>query len=120
MKKLAPIDYVVMIGGPAVFIVIAIIGVRSLLGTAPSTDPVKVLRDGTVSSGMSESEVLSKVGQPKATVTNTNGTTSFRYQHGTWDSERKTFVEEDAYVDFDDTDHVSGVSFESRTPAQPD
>ncbi len=119
MKKLTTIDYAVMFGGPAIFIAIAILGIRSLLGSAPVHDSVKLLRDGAVKPGMTQTEVVSKVGQPKSTVENTNGSLTFRYQHGTWDADRHTFVEEDGYVDFDQNETVSGVSFEARTPPQP-
>jgi len=118
-SKLTGLDYSVMIGGPLIFVAIAVIGIRALLGGQPVIDPVKMLRDGAVSTGMSEHEVLNKVGQPKATIENKNGGTTFRYQHGTWDTDRSTFVEEDAYIDFDESERVSEVSFESKTPSQP-
>ena len=118
-KTLTPIDYAVMIGGPSIFIAIAILGIRSLIVTPDAFNPVKRLKDGMVKPGMAEGEVIKLVGDPKSTTENSTGGFTFRYEHGLWDSDRKTFVEEDAYVDFDDASHVSGISFESRTPPQP-
>jgi hypothetical protein len=119
MKKLTTVDYVVMIGGPALFMIIAVIGIRAMMVAGPDIDPAKALRDGAAVSGMNEKDVLRKVGSPKATIDNPDGSTTFRYQHGTWDLNRHTFVEEDAYVDFDVSGRVSGVSFEAKTPSQP-
>ena len=118
-QKLGLIDYSVMIGGPVVFILIAVVGIGSLLGTQEITNPISKLKSGEVKIGMDESEVLKRVGQPKSTTDNSSGGLTYRYEHGLWDTERKTFMEEDAYIDFDSTNHVSGISFESKTPPQP-
>ncbi|MDR3689282.1 MAG: hypothetical protein P4L46_07885 [Fimbriimonas sp.] len=119
MKKLSAVDYAFMIGGPLVFLLLAVILIRSLLGGTGPENPVTMLREGAVKTGMSEMQVENIVGPPKSTTENPNGGTTFRYQHGAWDSDRRTFLEEDAYVDFDASDQVSGISFESRTPPLP-
>jgi hypothetical protein len=108
-----------MIGGPVLFLLIAWWGLRALAGgTLPDT-PIQRLRDGAVRPGMSQSEVVKAVGPPKVQVERESGGLTFRYMGSTWDTQRATFLEEDAYVDFGSDGRVSAVSFESRTPEPP-
>ncbi len=89
-----------------------------MLGSTGPDDPVKLLRNGVVKVGMSQQEVESKVGLPKYTMDRESGGITFRYQHGTWDVERKQFMEEDAFVDFTADGTVSSISFDSKVPEQ--
>ena len=105
-----------MFGGPLVFLAIAVLGIRMLMGPAPPTQAVQRLRDGAVRTGMSESEVRRLVGEPKGTIEKSDGGYTYRYQRSAWDSSRNTFLEEDAYVDFSASGTVTSVVFDSRIP----
>lgn len=105
-----------MFGGPALFLIIAIVGLRALLGPIPEPHPVQRLRDGVVSAGASEAEVLKKIGRPHSVAERDGGGFSYRFQRSAWDPGRMTFMEEDAYVDFSSDGRVSSISFESRIP----
>ncbi|MFZ4506990.1 MAG: hypothetical protein ACOYON_04750 [Fimbriimonas sp.] len=118
-EPMTPLDYSVMFGGPILFFVIAWFGVTQLLGPAPRVNPVEKLRREAVKPGMTESQVIAEVGQPKSIETSPSGGYSFRYQRGVWNPDRKTFVEEDAYVDFTSGGTVLAVNFDSREPRLP-
>ena len=115
-EPLKPIDWAVVIGGPAVFLAIAWFGLQAIIGPGPAPSPVAELRAGKVRPGMRESEVLRAIGQPTALVENEDGTFYYRYQHSAWRPEDKTPIEEDGYVDFSSSAIVTNVSFDSRTP----
>ncbi|MDX2065796.1 MAG: outer membrane protein assembly factor BamE [Fimbriimonadaceae bacterium] len=114
--RLRPIDWAFLIGGPLVFLAIAWFGLNAIIGPSPTPNPVEQLRAGRIKPGMSEAEVRAILGPPKADVTQEEGKFYYRYQRSAWQSETRTFTEEDAYVDFEVDGRVSGVSFESRTP----
>jgi hypothetical protein len=116
LEKPKPIDYAVMFGGPIVFLLIAFLGIRSLVGPPPPVHAVQRLRDGAVRVGMTEAQVRQAVGEPKGTLDKLDGGFAYRYQRSTWDTQRNTFLEEDAYVDFSPEGAVTAVSFDSRTP----
>lgn len=118
LDKARPVDYLVLILGPALFLLIAWYGIQSLLGPPPTINSVQKLRDGAARVGMSEGELLKAVGPPKSVSSRPDGVT-YRYQHSAWDPERKVFIDEDAFVDVDTNGGVTGISFESRTPEPP-
>ena len=117
LDKPTPIDYAVMFGGPILFLLVAFLGIRSLLGPAPPVHAVQKLRDGVVRVGMRESEVLMAVGEPKGIVDKPDGGFTYRYQRSAWDPQRNTFIEEDAYVDFTPDGTVASVAFDSKIPS---
>lgn len=108
-----------MIGGPLLFMIVAVWGLRQLSGPPANVPPVERLRDGSVRPGMTEEEVVKIAGRPKSVSEGADGRTTYRYMDSAWDVQRGTFVEEDAYVDFDSRGQVSNVTFESRTPEPP-
>lgn len=116
LDKPKPIDYLVMFGGPILFLLIAVAGIRSLMGPPPPVQVVQRLRDGAVKVGMTENEVLATVGQPKGRVEKSDGGFTYRYQRSAWDSQRNTLLEEDAYIEFSAGGSVTGVTFDSRVP----
>lgn len=116
LDKPKPIDYAVMFGGPILFLLVAVMGIRSFLGPPPPVQVVQRLRDGAVKPGMTENEVLAAVGEPKGRIEKPDGGFAFRYQRSAWDSQRNTFLEEDAYIDFSAGGTVTGVTFDSRVP----
>jgi hypothetical protein len=116
-EKKGAVDYLVMFGAPLAFLALAWWGIASLLGPGPAPNAFELLRDGRVKPGMSQGQVIAEVGAPKEVVSRPDGGASLRYQRSTWVPDRKTFVEEDAYVDLDPQGFVTGVAFESRTPA---
>jgi hypothetical protein len=116
LDKPTPLDYLVMFGGPILFIIIFAVGILSLLGPAPPKPPVQRLREGVVQIGMSAAEVRQRVGAPKAVTERADGGTTFRYEQSTWDNARGVFLEEDGYVDFSAGGTVTAVTFEARVP----
>lgn len=114
-----PLDYVVMIGGPLVFLAIAWFGLRAIAGGPSHESAIELLREGAVRVGMTEAEVRQAVGSPKAETQSDDGKLTYRYMRSSWDTSRRTFVEEDAYIDFDASGRVSGLAFDSRTPDPP-
>lgn len=115
-RKLEPIDWAFFIGGPALFLAIAWFGLQAIIGPGPAPSAIQKLKAGVITPGKTAEDVLKSIGNPKATVEKADGTYYFRYERSAWSGETKTFAEEDAYVDFDSTGRVTGVSFESRTP----
>jgi hypothetical protein len=116
LDKPKPIDYAVMFGGPLIFLLIAFVGIRSFVGPPPPVPVVQRLRDGAVKPGMTEGEVLAAVGPPKGRLEKGDGGFAYRYQRSAWDSQRSTFLEEDAYIDFSAGGTVTGITFDSRVP----
>jgi hypothetical protein len=114
LGKPTAIDYVFMIGGPVAFLAIAVWGILWLLGPAPPGNPVSLLKKGAVKVGMTPSQVLEKVGNPKSIEPRTGGGFTYRYHRGT----EEPFVEEDAFIDFSESEKVVNVSFE-RTAVKP-
>jgi len=119
LDKPKPLDYLVMIGGPILFMAIAWWGLHTLAGGGTSETPFERLRNGAIHPGMTQEEVVRAVGPPKAEVQRETGGASYRYMRSTWDTQRATFLEEDAYVDFDRDGRVSGINFEAKTPDPP-
>lgn len=119
LDKLKPLDYGLMIGLPVIFVAFAFFGLRWFAAPPIPQPSVERLRSGAVHSGMTAEEVLHLAGEPKSVTTNEDGRTTFRYMNSAWDSARSTFVEEDAYVDFDPSGRVTNLSFETQTPAPP-
>jgi hypothetical protein len=76
------------------------------------------MREGAVKVGMTEADVLSKVGKPKGIVDKADGGYTYRYQSSAWDPDRKVPLEEDAYVEFTGSGTVSSITFDSRIPTQ--
>ncbi len=111
-----PIDYAVMFGGPILFLLVAFLGVRSLVGPPAPVSAVQRLRDGVVKVGMTESEVVRAAGPPKGITEKPDGGTTLRYQRSAWDAQRSTFLEEDAYVDLSPDGVVTAVAFDARVP----
>ncbi len=114
LGKPTAIDYVVMIGGPIAFLAIAVWGIFWLLGPGPPKNPVSLLKKGVVKVGMAPAEVIERVGNPKSIEPRTAGGFTYRYHRGT----EEPFVEEDAFVDFSESERVVNISFE-RTAVKP-
>jgi hypothetical protein len=118
-EKPTKLDYVVLVLGPLLFLTIAVLGIRSLLGIGGGPHPVERLRNGEVRAGMSEPQVLALLGSPRLVVNNEDGTYILRYDRSEWNARDKTFTQVDADVRFDANGVVSGVAFDSATPAPP-
>ena len=116
VKKLQPIDYAFMIGGPVAFVLLMVVCWSFLIGPRPPMNPISLLKGGKVRVGMSVSEVESTVGSPKYTTTNPDGSEAFHYQGSQWEPSRKVVLGEDATVNFDASGRVSSLSFNSEEP----
>ena len=77
--KLEPIDYLFMIGGPALFLFIAIFGMTKVIGPIPHASPVQRIKDGEIKSGMTLDQVLHDLGKPKEVETHDDGTATVIY-----------------------------------------
>lgn len=108
-----------MFGGPLLFLVIAIVGIRSLLGVG-APDAMTLLREGAVKVGMTEREVVRAVGEPRVVVEKETGGFTYRYHRGAWDVQRNVFREEDADVEFSPGGRVSSISFHETVPPLPE
>jgi hypothetical protein len=112
--KLTPIDWVVMIGGPLAFLLIAYFWLTALLGPPVPPNPIGKLRAGVVRMGMTAEQVERTIGPPREITTRADGGFTYRYYRGT----AEPFVEDEAYVEFGGSGVVTGLSFE-RTAVRP-
>jgi hypothetical protein len=113
---MSALDYLFMIGGPIAFLLFALLGIYWVLGPGPPPNPVKLIRDGAVTTGMTRKQVLDAVGLPKSEVTNPDGTVTWRFSHGA----EEAFVEDDAYVDFGGSGTVINVTVERTHVPSPE
>ncbi len=77
--KLKPIDYVFMIGGPIAFLLVAIFGMKAVIGPIPHPSAVQRIKDGDIKPGTPLTQVLHDLGQPKSVSLNPDGTTTVIY-----------------------------------------
>lgn len=117
--KYGPGDYAFLIGMPILFLIIAVLGVRSILGPVPTPHPVEQLREGFVVTGLSESAIRARLGAPTQEFSREDGSTVLRYSRGVWDTNRRTFVQEDADVVLSAEGIAVRVQFDSSTPPIP-
>jgi hypothetical protein len=101
--KLLPIDWVVLIGGPAAFLLIAYFGITAFLGPAPPPNPIAAIRDQKVKVGQSWSEASQHLGQPITRVDYPDGSFLLRFTRTDWTSVTKdrnaTLMQDDGIVE---------------------
>jgi len=119
LGKATPLEKAFLFGGPIAFLAIAWFMATSFLGPAPQVSTVRKIKEGAVKAGMSEVEVLKVAGEPKGRIDKPDGAFTYRYQSSAWDPDRKTPLEEDAYIEFSANGFVTTLTFDSRVPPTP-
>lgn len=85
-----------MFGGPLAFLAVAVFGVLWIIGPAPPSNPIQLIKDQKVTPGMAQERVIEVLGKPKSVVSLPDGGERWEYHHGTADP----FVEEDGDLVF--------------------
>jgi hypothetical protein len=78
-RKLGPVDYAFLIGGPIAFFLIAFFGLRAVVGPIPQSSAVQRIKDGEITPGMTTAQVLNKLGAPKNLETKADGSATIIY-----------------------------------------
>jgi hypothetical protein len=107
-EKLTAIDYIVMFGAPIAFLLITYFWLSALLGPPIPPNAVDLLRTGTVRIGMTAQQVHRLVGPPRGIEPRADGGQTYHYHRGS----AEPFVEEEAFVDFNEAGVVVGIRFE--------
>ena len=81
------LDYAVLYGGPLLFLLIAWLMIRMLLGPVPKPDALRLIREGKVRVGANAQTVLNVLGEPKDLIEHEDGSITFRYVKTVWDNE---------------------------------
>jgi hypothetical protein len=122
LPRLQPIDYAFLIGGPVAFLLVAFLGIRTLVGPDPRPDPIPLLREGKITAGMTAQQVLDKLGAPNSSVTNDDGSMQLRYTRTDWSGVTKernaTLAQDEGVVLIGPDGRVVTVRFE-RIPVPP-
>lgn len=114
--RLTKIDYLFLIGGPVLFVATAVIGIMWLLGPPPPKNPVKLIKEGAVKTGMSVSEVEQILGQPKEMTQTADGGLRFLYVK----SSETPFVADEGIVEFSATGQVVRVTTDQFQGVPPE
>ena len=110
--KLAPLDYAFMIGGPILFLLIAIFGMRAVIGPIPQPSPVQRIKDEEIKPGMTLSDVLHRLGKPKDIQTRDDGSQELIYTRTVSDGE---LTLEEGVIDFGTSGTVVGTHVDRQT-----
>ena len=117
LPPLRPIDYGFLIGGPLVFLLIAVFGMRAIVGPIPQPSPVQRIKDGEITSGMGYDEVLRKLGKPKEITTAATGdSTTVIYTRTVADGDLQI---EEGVITFDATMRVQEAHVDRQLPTKP-
>lgn len=108
-----------MIGGPLLFLAIAVFGIRALLGPPPELNPVDEIRAGRIRAGMTLDNVVDRLGAPSDLQTKEDGSSALIYRRTGWEQERKEFVQYEATVSLDASGRVIDAKVEKLQPPAP-
>jgi hypothetical protein len=113
-----PVDYAVLFGGPALFLVVAYFGLMAVIGPAPRSSAVVKLHNGAVTIGMTAGEVSGKLGEPSSVQAKADGGETYHYLGSAL--EGGSLVSDEGLVDFDASGRVVGIRYDrSAPPALP-
>jgi hypothetical protein len=115
-RKLQPIDYAVMFGGPLAFLLIFWIGVRGIIGPVPEASPVKKLRDGDIAIGAKMADVQKELGRPTRVQELEDGSFRYIYTKTVYEQETKSDSLDEATIEFTPTGRVMRITFDRSTP----
>jgi len=117
LPPLRPIDYAFLIGGPIVFLLIAVLGMRVVVGPIPPPSPVQRIKDGEITQGMSLDDVVKKLGKPKEITTAPSGdSTTVIYTRTVADGDLQI---EEGVITLDTTMHVVEAHVDRQLPTKP-
>lgn len=114
--KLSRIDYLFLIGGPVAFVLFAVLSIMWILGPPPPKNPIKLIKDGDVKTGMSVKEVERVLGQPKEITITPEGGLKYLYIK----SADTPFVADEGTVEFNSTGQVVRVSTDQFNGVPPE
>jgi hypothetical protein len=114
--KLQPIDYAFMIGGPSLFLLIAIVGMARIIGPIPHPSAVERIKDGEISPGMTLEQVLHKLGQPKEVQTHDDGTATVIYTRTVADPDLQV---EEGVIQVTQSGQVLTTTVDTQLPTKP-
>ena len=106
-----PFDYAFLFGLPIVFLAIAWFGITSLLGPAPPTRAVTLIKEGKVAVGMPIDRAVNEVGAPKDIESYPDGTQGYVYHQGT----AEPFIEEEATLIVSESGVILRIKIEKST-----
>ena len=116
LPDLRPIDYLFLIGGPVLFFLIAVVGLRAIVGPIPQPNPVQRIRDGEFKSGDNLTDVLKKLGAPKSITTNPDGSMTVIYTRTVADGDLQI---EEGVLTVDSTGHIVETHVDRQLPTKP-
>ena len=114
--KLKPIDYAFMIGGPIVFLLIAIFGMKAVIGPIPHPSAVQRIKDGDIKPGTPLTEVLHELGEPKSVTPNPDGTTTIIYTRTVGDPDLQI---EEGIIQVTQSGEVLTTTVDRQLPTKP-
>jgi hypothetical protein len=115
-RKLQPLDYAFMIGGPIAFFLIFWIGIRGIIGPVPDASPVKKLRDGEIAIGAKMTDVQKKLGKPSRVQEMEDGSYRFIYTRTVFEEATKSDSLDEATIEFTSTGRVMRITFDRSEP----
>ena len=99
-RKLQPIDYAVMFGGPILFFLIFWLGIRTMIGPVPEVSPVKRIRDGEIAKGAKMADVQKLLGRANEITELPDGTFRFVYTRTVYEPTTKGDSLDEGIVEF--------------------
>lgn len=114
-QKLLPIDYAVIIGGPAICLLIIWLGIRGIVGPPPRPSPIQMLRDGVIEIGAPMSTVQDRLGRPGRMQELPDGGFIFVYTRTVLESSGSDSLDE-ASVQFTPGGRVERITFDRSSP----
>lgn len=116
LPKLQPIDYLFMIGGPILFLVVAFFGMRAVIGPVPRPSAVQRIKDGEIKPGTPVSQVLHELGTPQSVSTNPDGSTTLIYTRTVADPDLQV---EEGIVQVTQSGEVLSTTVDRQLPTRP-
>lgn len=114
--RLLPVDYLVIVGGPVVCLLIVWFGIRAMVGPAPRPNPVQLLRDGEIEIGTKAEDVVKLLGRPSRIQDTQEGGFRYVYTRTVFDQATGSDSLDEAVVEFTPGGRTQGVSFDRSAP----
>lgn len=106
---LKPADLALLIGLPIGFLIVFWLGIQSFLPDPPPPSGVRLLRQGSVETGMSIVQVEKKLPPPDSVIEKEDGGLIYLYRRTVFDND---LASEDAFVEFSADGIVTGIRFD--------
>jgi hypothetical protein len=118
-RKLQPIDYAVMFGGPILFFLIFWVGIRAMIGPVPEVSPVKRIRDGEIAIGAKMTDVQKLLGRANEIVELPNGNFRFIFTRTVYEAATQGDSLDEGIVDFSPEGRVLRAWATREEPPKP-